>query len=81
MQNCRIPNPKIKGEESIPDLVTFPMRKIAGNGLQWDTITLKHDDIKQRLRLLTDSTVDVAILRIGDLITKRIHGQTTKYMS
>jgi hypothetical protein len=73
--------PEIEGKESIPDLITFPMRKIVGNGLQWDTITLKYDDIKQRLRLHTDSTVDVAILRIGDLITKRIHGQTTKYMS
>jgi len=42
---------------------------------------LKHDDIKQRLRLSKDSTVDVAILRIGDLIAKQIHGQATDYMS
>lgn len=73
--------PEIEGKESIPILITFPMRKIVGNNLEWDTIIMKHDDIKQRLKLLADSTVDVAMLRIGDLITKRIHGETTKYMS
>jgi len=72
--------PEIEGKESIPDLITFPMRKIVGNGLQWDTITLKHDDIKQRLKLHKDSTVDVAILRIGGLVTKRIQSDEN-YMS
>ena len=72
--------PEVGGEELIPDLITFPMRKIVDSGLQWDTIALKHDDIKRRLKLHTDPTVDIAILRIGDLITKRIHGQTN-YMS
>ena len=72
--------PKIEGKESIPDSITFPMRNIVGNILQWDTITLNHDDVKTRLKLHTDSTVDVAILRIGDLVTKRIQADT-HYMS
>ncbi|MBI4181279.1 MAG: trypsin-like peptidase domain-containing protein [Chloroflexi bacterium] len=72
--------PEIEGKESIPDLITFHMRKIVGNGLQWDTITLKHDDIKQRLKLDTDPSVDIAVLRIGDLITKRIRDKNN-YMN
>jgi len=72
--------PKKEGKESIPDSITFPMRNIVGSILQWDTITLNHDDIKNRLELHTDPTVDVAILRIGDLVVKRIQADT-HYMS
>lgn len=71
--------PKLEEKELIPDLITFYMRKIVGGGLQWDIITLKHEDIKQRLKIHADPTFDIAILRIGDLIPKRIHGQN--YMS
>ncbi len=67
--------PKLEEKELIPDLITFYMRKIVGGGLQWDTFTLKHEDIKQRLKIHADPTFDIAILRIGDLVPKRIHGQ------
>jgi len=68
--------PEIEGKESIPDSITFPMRNIVGSILQWDTITLNHDDIKKRLKLHTDPTVDIATLRISDLIVKRIPADT-----
>jgi hypothetical protein len=67
--------PKLEGKELIPDLITFYMRKPVGGGLQWDIFTLRHEDINQRLKTHADPTVDVAILRIGDLVPKRIHGQ------
>ena len=67
--------PKIEGKESIPDLITFYMRKNVDGGLQWDIFTLKREDIKQRLKLHADPTFDIAILRIGDLSPKRIQGQ------
>lgn len=64
--------PKIEGNESIPDSFTFLMRKIVGNALQWDTITLSHDDLEKRLRLHRDSTIDIAVLHISDLLRERI---------
>jgi len=68
--------PKIKGKESIPDSITFPMRNFAEGTIQWDTITLNHDNIKKRLKLHTDPTVDIATLRISDLAVKRIPANT-----
>lgn len=73
--------PKVEDKEVIPDLITFPMRKIVGNHLKWDIMTLKQDDIKQRLKLHTESSIDVAALYIDDLIRGRIKNKTSKYMS
>jgi hypothetical protein len=72
VSNRHVLLPKTDGEECIPDSITFYMRKIDGESLQWDLITLNHDDIKERLKLHRDSSVDVAILRIDDKIMKRI---------
>ena len=67
--------PKPKRKELVPDSITFYMRKIARGGLKWDIITLKHDDIKQRLKIHADKSCDIATLRIGDLLPRRMRRQ------
>jgi hypothetical protein len=80
VSNRHVLLPRIEEKEYIPDSVTFYMRKIIGEALQWDIITLNRDDVKERLKLHRDSTVDIAILRIGGLFTKRIPDYSN-YMS
>ena len=46
----------------------------------WDPIEISTSEIKQRLKLHQELTVDIAILRIGDLITKQIN-TGRKYMA
>ena len=67
--------PKQKRKEMVPDSIKFYMRKIARGSLKWDIIKLTHDDIKQRLKIHTNKTYDVAVLRIGDLLPQRMRRQ------
>jgi hypothetical protein len=64
--------PKVKGKEVIPDNVTFHIRKIVDDGIVWEPVILDVTEFKKRLKLHTDAGVDVAILRIGDLLTERL---------
>ena len=65
--------PMIDEKECIPERITFYMRAIEGENVIWDPIEITTSKIKQRLKLHRESTVDIGILRIGDLITKQIN--------
>ena len=72
--------PKIDEKECIPEHITFHMRAIEGENVVWDPIEIATSEIKQRLKLHQELTVDIVILRIGDLITKQIN-TGRKYMA
>ena len=72
--------PKIDEKECIPERITFHMRAIEAENVAWDPIEVATSEIKQRLKLHQELTVDIVILRIGDLITKQIN-TGRKYMS
>lgn len=72
--------PKIDETECIPESITFHMRAIEGENVEWDPIEIYSSEIKQRLKLHQELTVDIAILRIGDLVTKQIN-TGRKYMN
>lgn len=72
--------PKIDEKECIPERITFHMRAIEGENVAWDPIEITTSEIKQRLKLHQELTVDIVILRIGDLITKQIN-TGRKYMA
>ncbi len=72
--------PKIDEKECIPERITFHMRAIEGENVAWDPIEIATPEIKQRLKLHQELTVDIVILRIGDLITKQIN-TGRKYMA
>ena len=64
--------PKVEGNEIIPDTITFHIRKVVGQGIVWEPVILDVTEIKKRLKLHTDSEVDVAILRVDDLLRERM---------
>lgn len=64
--------PKVEGNEIIPDTVIFHVRKVVGQGIVWEPVILDVTEIKKRLKLHTDSEVDVAILRVDDLLRERM---------
>jgi len=64
--------PKVEGNEIIPDTITFHVRKVVGQGIVWEPVILDVTEIKKRLKLHTDSEVDVAILRVDDLLRERM---------
>ncbi len=64
--------PKVEGNEIIPDTITFYIRKVVGQGIVWEPVILDVTEIKKRLKLHTDSEVDVAILRVDDLLRERM---------
>ncbi len=72
--------PKIDENECVPERITFFMRAIEGDNVVWDPIEINASEIKQRLKLHQESTTDIGILHIGDLITKQIN-TGRKYMS
>ena len=64
--------PKIEGREIIPDTITFHVRKVVGKGIVWEPVILDVKEIKKRLKLHTDSEVDVAIFRVDDLLREHM---------
>lgn len=64
--------PKVEGTEIIPDTVIFHVRKVVGQGIVWEPVILDVTEIKKRLKLHTDSEVDVAVLRVDDLLRERM---------
>jgi len=64
--------PKVEGNEIIPDTITFHVRKVVGQGIVWESVILDVTEIKKRLKLHTDSGVDVAILRVDDLLREHM---------
>lgn len=64
--------PKVEGNEIIPDTITFHVRRVVGQGIVWEPVILDVTEIKKRLKLHTDSEVDVAILRVDDLLRERM---------
>ncbi len=72
--------PNIDEKECIPERITFHMRAIEGENVVWDPIEIATSEFTPRLKLHQELTVDIVILRIGDLITKQIN-TGRKYMS
>ena len=64
--------PTVKEKEIIPDSITFHVRRIVGGDVVWDPVILNVTEIKKRLKLHTDPKVDVAILRVGDLLKEHM---------
>jgi len=70
--NRHIIAPKIKAKEMLATSFTFSVRRIDGDALHWEPITLSRDEIIRRARFDRDNTVDVFALDVLDLLTRKI---------
>lgn len=73
--NRHVALPKINDRELIPDIFTFNMRQIINNEVKWLPISISKDEYKQRLKVHRNSTVDVAVIEIEDLIRDQVEAK------
>ena len=64
--------PRNGDQELVPDAFSFHLRKIVENHLEWETLVLSREQILERARFHSDPSVDVAVVRVKDLIVDRI---------
>lgn len=76
--NRHVVMPKGKTGERRPRKIVFHIRKIFDGKLMWEPIILTDHDINQRVRLHPDSSIDVSVINILDLITARLKSQDEK---
>jgi hypothetical protein len=66
--------PKIDGKEVMPTTFAFHLRRIDGNKLRWDPITLTKEELLKRARFHKHSEVDVAVVDVHDLLLNKVKG-------
>lgn len=64
--------PRIGGQETVPDYISFHLRKVSGTGLAWEPITILQDELLRRAKFHPDVNVDVCIIDVLDLLRERI---------
>lgn len=54
--------------ETYPDVFQFNLREIKGGKIEWLPVTLTQDELKARIKLHPDPSVDVVAIKVGDLV-------------
>lgn len=70
--NRHVALPKVNDKETIPNTFTFNLRQINNGLVQWVPIMLTQEQFTQRLKLHTNSAIDVVAIDVGDLIVARV---------
>jgi len=78
--NRHVVLPKVDGQETVPDSFTVQLRVQTETGLAWDPLVLSREQLLDRARFHRDASVDVAAVRVLDLIGERM-GSGPKYLS
>jgi len=78
--NRHVVLPKIHGQETAPDSFTVQLRVVTETGLAWEPLVLSREQLLDRALFHRDSSVDVAAVRILDLVGERM-SSGPKYLS
>ncbi len=70
--NRHVVLPRINGHENIPETITFNLRKINGDKIEWDPVTIKSNELLARAKFHINARIDICIIEILDLLTKKI---------
>lgn len=63
--------PKVDGSETVPEELTFHLRRHVGDSYEWVPVRLSKEEIRKRGKVHNDENIDVAILSILDLMTEK----------
>ncbi len=77
--NRHILLPKLNGKELMPTKFAFYLRRIDGDTLRWDPITLTKEELCKRARFNKNPEIDVAVVDVHDLLVNKIMGNE-KYL-
>lgn len=69
--------PELDGEEIVPDEFVFHLRRIVNNQIVWDPVVLGVAQLRERARLHSNHEVDVAMIRVDDLLKERLQTSNT----
>ncbi len=75
--NRHVVLPKLGGKEIVPASFAFHLRRIDGDKLRWEPITLSTDELFKRARFHEDPEVDVAVVDVHDRLIDKIKGGAT----
>lgn len=67
-------------KELHPETFTFHLRKIVDKSLEWEEVVLPRAQLFERARFHSDPDIDVAAIRVQDLITDRIAKKDAQYL-
>lgn len=63
--------PRINDREVFPSVFTFHLRKKEGIGLKWEQVTITQDELIKRAKFHPDSSVDVCVVDIFDILANK----------
>lgn len=73
--------PRHEDEEKIPDYLSFRLRKVKESVITWVTITVEKEQLLDKVTVLEDDKIDVAIITILDLIRNQLkHDEAESYL-
>ena len=74
--NRHVVIPKIQDAEYAPKNLTFRLRKLGSPDiLNWEPIPLPADELESLAKFHPDSTVDVAVINIYDIVVRRVRDE------
>jgi hypothetical protein len=72
--------PKENNKETVPNQLTFYIRKINDTSIEWEPITLDRSQLISRAKIHQNSDVDVAAVQVLDLLKDKVNSGD-KYMN
>lgn len=76
--NRHVALPRLNDKELLPNYFVFNLRENINNNIEWYQIRLNSDQLKERLILHRDQTVDVVAIKVDDLIIDTVRDNPDK---
>lgn len=76
--NRHVALPRLNDKELLPNYFVFNLRENINNNIEWYQIRLNSDQLKERLILHPDQTVDVVAIKVDDLIIDTVRDNPDK---
>lgn len=70
---------EISNQEIFPDFFIFNLRKKEGENIIWKPIILNKEEVRKRIRLSSDPSIDVVAIKVDDLIIDLIKSEKNIY--
>lgn len=76
--NRHVALPRLNDKELLPDYFVFNLRENVNDNVEWLQIRLNTDQLKERLILHHDQTIDVVVIKVDDLIIDTLKNNPDK---
>ena len=70
--NRHVALPKVNNQEIVPDVFSFNLRQSVNNKIEWLPIVLNGTELLSRMKVHSNSNIDVVAIKIDDIITNKM---------